>query len=80
MRRRSLRGFIYADIELVAGWSLLKANLSLSFHRHSGTTVIKKNYFMAEVIIPDIIQALKAIKHSKASNVNIKHDDLADVM
>ena len=35
---------------------------------------------MAEIIIPDIMQAVKAIKHSNADNVHIKYDMAADVM
>lgn len=35
---------------------------------------------MAEIIIPDIMQAVKAIKHSNADNVHIQYDSDADVM
>jgi len=35
---------------------------------------------MAEIIIPDIMQAVKAIKHSNADNVHIQYDSGADVM
>lgn len=35
---------------------------------------------MAEVIIPDIMQALKAVSHSNAENLNIRYDKEADVM
>jgi uncharacterized protein YuzE len=35
---------------------------------------------MAEVIIPDIMQALKAVGHSNANDVHIRYDAKADVM
>lgn len=35
---------------------------------------------MAEIIIPDIMQAVKAVKHSNADNVHIRYDSAADVM
>lgn len=35
---------------------------------------------MAEVIIPDIMQALKAVSHSNAHDVHIRYDNAADVM
>jgi len=35
---------------------------------------------MAEVIIPDIMKALKAVSHSNADNLNIRYDKEADVM
>lgn len=35
---------------------------------------------MAEVIITDIMQALKAVSHSKADNLHIRFDKEADVM
>jgi uncharacterized protein YuzE len=35
---------------------------------------------MAEVIIPDIMQALKAVSHSNADNLHIRYDKEADVM
>jgi len=35
---------------------------------------------MAEIIIPDIMQAVKSIKHSNADNVHIQYDSAADVM
>ena len=35
---------------------------------------------MAEVIITDIMQALKAVRHSNANNLNIRYDEEADVM
>jgi uncharacterized protein YuzE len=35
---------------------------------------------MEEIIIPDIMQAVKAIKNSKADNVHIQCDSVADVM
>jgi uncharacterized protein YuzE len=35
---------------------------------------------MEEIIIPDIMQAVKAIKNSKADNVHIQYDSVADVM
>lgn len=35
---------------------------------------------MAEVIINDIMQALKAVSHSNADNLNIRFDKEADVM
>lgn len=35
---------------------------------------------MAEVIIPDIMKALKAVSHSNADNLHIRYDKEADVM
>lgn len=35
---------------------------------------------MAEIIIPDIMQALKAVGHSNANDVHIRYDSTADVM
>jgi uncharacterized protein YuzE len=35
---------------------------------------------MGEVIIPDIMQALKAVSHSNADNLHIRYDKEADVM
>ena len=35
---------------------------------------------MGEVIIPDILQALKAVSHSNAENLSIRYDREADVM
>jgi hypothetical protein len=35
---------------------------------------------MAEVIITDIMQALKAVSHSNADNLHIRYDKEADVM
>jgi len=35
---------------------------------------------MAEVIIPDIMKALKAVSHSNANNLHIRYDQEADVM
>jgi len=35
---------------------------------------------MAEVIIPDIMTALKAVSHSNANNLHIRYDKEADVM
>jgi uncharacterized protein YuzE len=35
---------------------------------------------MAEVIIPNIMQALKAVSHSNADNLHIRYDKEADVM
>lgn len=35
---------------------------------------------MAEVIITDIMQALKAVSHSNADNLHIRFDKEADVM
>lgn len=35
---------------------------------------------MAAVIIPDIMQALKAVSHSNANDVHIRYDATADVM
>ncbi|RYE32781.1 MAG: DUF2283 domain-containing protein [Sphingobacteriaceae bacterium] len=35
---------------------------------------------MAEVIIPNIMQALKAVSNSNADNLNIRYDKEADVM
>ena len=35
---------------------------------------------MAEVIIPDIMLALKAVRHSNANNLHIRYDNEADVM
>ncbi len=35
---------------------------------------------MAEVLIPDIMQALKAVSHSNADNLHIRYDKEADVM
>ena len=35
---------------------------------------------MAKVIIPDIMQALKAVQHSNAEDVHISYDGAADVM
>jgi uncharacterized protein YuzE len=35
---------------------------------------------VAEVIIPDIMKALKAVSHSNADNLHIRYDKDADVM
>lgn len=35
---------------------------------------------MAEVIMTDILQALKAVSHSNADNLHIRYDKEADVM
>ena len=35
---------------------------------------------MAEIIIEDMMQALKAVHHSNAKDVHIKYDNVADVM
>lgn len=35
---------------------------------------------MAEIIIPEMLQALKAVKQSKANDIHIRYDEKADVM
>jgi uncharacterized protein YuzE len=35
---------------------------------------------MAEIIIPEMIQALKAVRQSKANDIHIRYDEKADVM
>jgi len=49
------------------------------FHLKNRQTFKTKNT-MAEVIITDIMQALKAVSHSNANNLNIRFDKEADVM
>jgi uncharacterized protein YuzE len=35
---------------------------------------------MAEIIIPEMIEALKAVRQSRANDIHIRYDEKADVM
>jgi uncharacterized protein YuzE len=35
---------------------------------------------MAEIIIPEMMQALKAVRQSNANDIHIRYDEAADVM
>ncbi len=61
-----------------------KENETDGFILTAYSQVKQKNFlngkFYAEIIIPDIMQAVKSIKHSNADNVHIQYDGAADVM